>query len=103
MQLNSVEYKKRTLKITKESPGEGCERVFAGVSSRKYAVTASSLNPSTPLGGIKWMKESAKLEFTEKEKRLIQMIRELGYGEIRIYVTDGQPVRAEEIKKSVKF
>jgi len=49
------------------------------------------------------MKESAKLEFTEKEKRLIQMIRELGYGEIRIYVTDGQPVRAEEIKKSVKF
>ena len=49
------------------------------------------------------MKESAKLEFTKKEKRLIQMIRELGYGEIRIYVTDGQPVRAEEIKKSVKF
>ena len=91
MQLNSVEYKKRTLKITKESPGEGCERVFAGVSSNKL------------LWGIKWMKESAKLEFTEKEKRLIQMIRELGYGEIRIYVTDGQPVRAEEIKKSVKF
>ena len=40
---------------------------------------------------------------TEKEKRLIEMIRELGYGEVRIFVADGQPVRAEEIKKSVKF
>ena len=40
---------------------------------------------------------------TEKELRLIQMIRELGYGEVRIFVADGQPVRAEEIKKSVKF
>ena len=40
---------------------------------------------------------------TEKELRLIELIRELGYGEIRIFVAEGQPVRAEEIKKSVKF
>ena len=31
------------------------------------------------------------------------MIRELGFGELHIYVADSQPVRAEEIKKSVKF
>lgn len=40
---------------------------------------------------------------TEKELHLIELIRELGYGEVRIFVADGQPVRAEEIKKSVKF
>lgn len=40
---------------------------------------------------------------TEREERLIKLIRELGFGEIHIYVADGQPVRAEEIKKSVKF
>ena len=40
---------------------------------------------------------------TEKEKLLLKTIRELGYGEIRIFVADGQPVRAEEIKKSIKF
>ena len=40
---------------------------------------------------------------TEKEQRLIQMIRDLGYGEIRIFVADGQPVRAEEVKRSVKL
>jgi hypothetical protein len=51
----------------------------------------------------KSMDNDALLALTEKEKRLIQMIRELGYGEIRIIVTDGQPVRAEEIKKSIKF
>ena len=31
------------------------------------------------------------------------MMRELGFGEVRIFVADGQPVRAEEIKKSVKL
>lgn len=40
---------------------------------------------------------------TEKEQRLIQMIRDLGYGEIRIFVADGQPVRAEKVKRSVKL
>lgn len=40
---------------------------------------------------------------TEKEKNLLRMIRDLKFGEINIFVADGQPVRAEEIKKSVKF
>jgi hypothetical protein len=40
---------------------------------------------------------------TEKEDKLLQLIRELKFGEIHIYVADGQPVRAEEIKRSVKF
>ena len=40
---------------------------------------------------------------TEKEELLLQLIRELGFGEIHINVANGQPVRAEEIKKSIKF
>ena len=40
---------------------------------------------------------------TERENKLLQLIRNLNFGEVRIYVADGQPVRAEEIKKSVKF
>ena len=46
---------------------------------------------------------NSQKEPTEKEKRLLQMIRSLKFGEIHIYVADGQPVRAEEIRKSVKF
>lgn len=40
---------------------------------------------------------------TEREEKLLQLIRELKFGEIHIYVADSQPVRAEEIKRSVKF
>lgn len=43
------------------------------------------------------------LQLTEKEEKLIRMIRELKFGEVHIYIADGQPVRAEEIKKSIKF
>lgn len=40
---------------------------------------------------------------TEKEQQLLKLIRELEFGEVHIYVANGQPVRAEEIKKSIKF
>ncbi|WP_242844205.1 DUF2292 domain-containing protein [Caloranaerobacter azorensis] len=39
----------------------------------------------------------------EREKKLIEMIREIGYGEIRIIVQDKQPIRIEELKKSIKL
>lgn len=49
------------------------------------------------------MDKKVESVISEKEEKLLKMIRDLNFGEIRIYVADGQPVRAEEIKKSVKF
>lgn len=49
------------------------------------------------------MEKSRQTKNTEKEEKLLKLIREMKFGEIHIYVADGQPVRAEEIKKSVKF
>lgn len=49
------------------------------------------------------MERKQSLVLTEKEKALIRMIRELKFGEVRIFVTDSQPVRAEEIRRSVKL
>jgi hypothetical protein len=40
---------------------------------------------------------------TEKERKLIDLIRSTGYGEIRIAVQDGEPIRVEEVKKSIKL
>ncbi|MCR4435143.1 MAG: DUF2292 domain-containing protein [Clostridiales bacterium] len=40
---------------------------------------------------------------TEKEEKLIRIIRDTGYGEVRIVVQDKQPVRVEELKKSIKL
>ncbi|KGG81047.1 ATP-dependent DNA helicase RuvA [Caloranaerobacter azorensis H53214] len=44
-----------------------------------------------------------KIVINEREKKLIEMIREIGYGEIRIIVQDKQPIRIEELKKSIKL
>ena len=53
-------------------------------------------------GGIA-VGEKEQRQNTDREEKLLQLIRELKFGEIHIYVADGQPVRAEEIKRSVKF
>jgi len=47
--------------------------------------------------------EEASFEATSKEMTLLKMIRDLGFGEIIIHVVDGQPIRVEEIKKSIKL
>ncbi len=50
------------------------------------------------------VKESeTRLILNEQEERLILMIRDIKYGELHIFVADGKPVRAEEIKKSIKL
>ncbi len=46
-------------------------------------------------------KDSVRL--SEKEEKMIRLIRELQYGEMRLIVTDGQPVRIEEVRKSIKL
>ncbi|MCR4432099.1 MAG: YezD family protein [Tepidanaerobacteraceae bacterium] len=47
--------------------------------------------------------ELAKGALTDKEKRLLSFLREINYGEIKIFIQDKQPVRIEEIKKSIKL
>lgn len=42
-------------------------------------------------------------ELHEKEKRLLEFIRQLGYGEVTIKVQDGLPVMVEEGIKKVKL
>lgn len=38
-----------------------------------------------------------------KERKLIRMIRELKFGELQVFVADGQPVRLEEVRRSIKL
>lgn len=47
--------------------------------------------------------DAAQSGISEKEESLLNLIRDMGFGELRIFVADGQPVRAEEVKKSIKF
>ena len=43
------------------------------------------------------------LEITEKDKKILETIRNLDYGEVRVVVTGGVPTRIEEVKKSIKL
>ena len=61
------------------------------------------LKPSCPdaFGGVRHA--AAGLSLSEKEEKLIHLIREMQFGQIQLHIADGQPVRLEEIRKSVKL
>lgn len=42
-------------------------------------------------------------ELTPRERKFIRILRGISYGEMVIAVEDRQPVRVEEIKKSIKL
>ena len=43
------------------------------------------------------------MQVNEKEKKLIELIRKVEYGDLKIIVQDQHPIRVEEIKKSIKL
>ena len=40
---------------------------------------------------------------TEQEKKLLKLISEIGFGEIKVIINDGKPIRIEEMIKSIKL
>ena len=41
--------------------------------------------------------------FSDHEKKVIAILREIKYGEVKVVVQDGVPVRVDEIRKSIKI
>ena len=49
-------------------------------------------------------KESAiTAQISEQEWQIIQLMREIEYGELLISMKGGKPVRAEEVRKSIQI
>ena len=48
-------------------------------------------------------KETNQILLTKEEKKLIELIRKIDFGEARVVMIDGKPTRIEEIKKSIKL
>ena len=40
---------------------------------------------------------------TKAEKQLIEVIRSLDYGEVRVMIKDSRPIRVEEIRRSIQL
>lgn len=49
------------------------------------------------------MTDKEKFVLTAKEEALIEVIRKVDYGEVRVIINGGVPNRIEEIKKSIKL
>ena len=46
-------------------------------------------------------KPECDIVLNEQEKRLIELLREIGYGEVTVYVKDHHPYRVEQVRKSI--
>lgn len=44
-----------------------------------------------------------KEEVTEREAKLLKLIRSTKFGELKIIIQDQEPIRVEEVKKSIKL
>ena len=40
---------------------------------------------------------------TEAEQKVLAILREVKFGEIKVIIQDGIPIRVEEIRKSIKI
>ena len=49
------------------------------------------------------MQSSNSIVLTKAELQLIQLVRSLDYGELRIMVKDAKPIRVEEIRRSIQL
>ena len=44
-----------------------------------------------------------KVELTEQEMQVINIMRDIEYGELMVAIQGGKPVRVEEVRKSIKI
>ncbi len=44
-----------------------------------------------------------KEKLSDKEQKLLELLRKTRYGQVVIFMEDGEPVRIERIKESVKL
>ena len=54
------------------------------------------------LGGKNVQPEN-NMTLTKAEKQLIEVIRALDYGEVRVMIKDKKPIRVEEMRRSIQL
>lgn len=70
---------------------------------RKAAAAVFVTAAAFLFGGVNQMQNSSDIILTKAEKQLIQIIRSLDYGEVRVMIKDRHPIRVEEIRKSIQL
>ena len=69
---------------------------------RKTAAAVEIL-PQFFVSEVKLMQNESNIVLSQAEKKLIQVIRSLDFGEVRVMIKDNKPIRVEEIRKSIQL
>lgn len=55
------------------------------------------------MGGRELSNHKSNGSISPREKALLKLIKEIGHGEMKVIIQDGEPIRIEEIAKSIKL
>ena len=72
------------------------------MSRRKTAAAVFVTAAAFCLGGSV-LQQDKNIVLTKAEKQLIEVIRALEYGEVRVMIKDKKPIRVEEIRRSIQL
>ena len=70
---------------------------------RRKTAAAVEILPQFFVLEVKIMQNESNIVLTKAEKQLIQVIRSLDFGEVRVMIKDNKPIRVEEIRKSIQL
>ena len=72
------------------------------MSRRKTAAAVSFTAVAFFIGGV-MMQPDNNIVLTKAEKQIVEVIRTLDYGEVRVMIKDNKPIRVEEIRRSIQL
>jgi len=52
---------------------------------------------------VKKMDEKKEMMLTKEEQKVIELMRSLSFGELRVIINNSKAIRVEEIKKSIQL
>ena len=70
---------------------------------RKTAAAVSKYCRSFLFIGGNVLQQEKSIVLTKAEKQLIEVIRSLDYGEVRVLIKDNKPIRVEEVRRSIQL
>ena len=73
------------------------------MSRRKTAAAVFITAAAFVLLEVFVLQPEKNMVLTKAEKQLIEVIRALDYGEVRVMIKDKRPIRVEEIRRSIQL
>ena len=68
-----------------------------------FLFTGSVARPHSGVRRRTQVQPELSMKVTQAEKEVVELLRALEYGELRVMVKDSNPIRVEEIRRSIQL